>query len=439
MNVINYDSLVDIRASKGIVKDYAPATDNQIVQPPNDYGILLDMFRNDPVLWTAIDLTTDMVTYNGFNFTGREDKAKENKRLIKIANNKFRDDLDFDQVMKNTLTQLLYYGDSFLYLKTEGGKVTEIHPLETTEMLIEHDKFGEIVGYQQRPNRTNNKTLWIPFTAEEVIYFRLHWIGSRVYSYSPFESTVRGYRTKLFGNDYLEKIFTNLPPKIMYFLNGANKEQRDNFLQLLIKAKTNPRLDLVSYGMEGRGKSEVELIQVAFNNGLIEVLDYLRREVLMVTRVPPHWIGMVEGTNRGIGENVIIPFETKVKKIQQVFASVVNKELMPRLGFSNLTFKFNAISLMDEKIVFENAQILKGLGLTHPDKKQNPLLIYLRSKGIQLPVGTEINEEMAMPKDSFPSRFSKDGKGPMGNELDKKGVSEAGGEKLEMAQEKAIA
>lgn len=423
---------MDIRASKGLVKDFSKVQADKISQPPNDYNVLLDMFRNDPVLWTAIDLTADMVSHNGFNFLG------ENKRLIKIANKRFNEDLDFDMVIKNILTQLLFYGDAFMELKQEGGKITELHPLETTEMRIRHTINGEILGYVQRPFRSDAKTREVPFDVDQVIYFRRHWIGSRVYSYSPFESTVRSYRTKIFGNNYLEEIFKNLPPKMIYFLNGANREQRDNFLELLKRAKTNPNLDIVGYGMEGKGKSEVELIQVAFNNGLLEVLDYLRREVLMVTRVPPHWIGMVEGANRGIGENVIIPFETIVKRIQQLIMSVVNKDLMPRLGFSALTFKFNAISLMDEKVIFENAQIMKGIGLKHGDKKQHPVLNYLRSKGIQLAPGTFIEDEMALPKDSFQSRFDKNAKtNKMGNEINRKGVSDAGGAKLEIAQKAA--
>ena len=51
MEVISYDELVDVRASAGVVKDYSrPMGYSQVIEPPQQYEILLDMVRNDPVL-----------------------------------------------------------------------------------------------------------------------------------------------------------------------------------------------------------------------------------------------------------------------------------------------------------------------------------------------------------------------------------------------------
>jgi hypothetical protein len=187
----------------------------------------------------------------------------------------------------------------------------------------------------------------------------------------------------------------------------------------------------------GIGEAEAKLLQYAFDSGLIEVLKYLRNEVLMVTRVPFHWLGMIEGANRGIGENVVIPFETRVKKIQQITASYINRELMPKLGYKNLKFKFNPISLMDEKLIFQNAQIMAGLGLTA--ESEHPIVLYLKEKGVKLPLDTKI-EPKAKPIDSFPSRFRENPKvDKMTSELDRKGVSESGKEKLEEKQLQAVA
>src|SRR3990167_278162 len=140
MELINYEDLLDIRASRGVVADYSRPSINQIIQPPQSRQIMFDMFRLDPVIWTAIDLTADMVTYNGFSFDGK------NPSRIEEANKRFNDELDFDSVMKNILVQLQIFGEAHLELiyedaqvQTESGqtismnssRVVEINPLET--------------------------------------------------------------------------------------------------------------------------------------------------------------------------------------------------------------------------------------------------------------------------------------------------------------------
>ena len=99
---------------------------------------------------------------------------------------------------------------------------------------------------------------------------------------------------------------------------------------------------------------DVKMMEVNFQSAFVEILTYLQKEILMITRVPPHWIGILDGANRGIGENVVIPYETKIKKMQQKVASQINRSLMPMLKLSNVEFKWNAISLLDEKEVITN-------------------------------------------------------------------------------------
>jgi hypothetical protein len=143
---------------------------------------------------------------------------------------------------------------------------------------------------------------------------------------------------------------------MIYFIEQANKEQRELFMQNLIKAKTNPQMDIV-----GIGKANAQMLQYEFSNGLIDILNYLREEVLMVTRVPKIWIGMTSQGNRSTAEASLIPFEARVNHIQHIFESYINRELMPKLGYENLRFKFNPVSLMAEKAILSNAQLLSTL------------------------------------------------------------------------------
>lgn len=444
MELILYDSLLEMRASRGIVQDYSkPINNSGVVEPMSNYRIMLDMFRSDPIIFTAIDLTADMVTYNGYDFVG------ENERLIKDAKKRFENVLDFDIVLKNLLTQLLIFGDAYLELvynqievidQMEGKSTTikngvkQIHALDTLGIAIKYDEHGEIEGYVQRPYGNSvtfsNKNL-PTWNAEEVVYFRMYPIGSRVYSYSQLEPAARAFNTRLYSNFFLAELFKNVHPKMVWMIKNANKEQREAFMQNLIRAKTNPAMDVV-----GIGEGKAEMLQYNFTSGLLDIIKDLRKEVVMTFRVPPHWIGDVDGANRGIGENVVTPFESKIQKIQQIVASYINKELMPKLGYSNLEFRFNPISLMSEKSILQNAQLFTTLGIEVPEGKEHPAITYLKEKGMKIPFGAEIlNPSTQVQTDSAPSRQRENNQtDKMSSNINRNGVSEAGGAKLEKRQ-----
>lgn len=417
MKYTPYQELMGLRASRGLVKGYQypdPSTNSH--QSPEDYTILRDMFQNDSVLSTAIGLTVDLATYNGFDFDGT------NKKKIEEARKTFNDDLDFDQVLDNVIYQILIYGDAFLELRKKGGTIKELHALETTEMEIKYDKHGRVEGYVQKPEGVSTEL--IPFGKDEILHFRLLSIGSQVYSWSPFVSIGNSYRTKVFANNYLQSIFKNLPPKMMYTIKGSARD-RDNFEQILIRCKQNPNLDIVA-----AGEVQATVNAVNFDDGLGKILDYLRQEVLMITRVPPHWIGVLEGANRGIGENVVIPYETRIKKIQQKVASQVNRELMPKLGFNTIKFKFNPISLADEKVILECSRQLSDMGFD-----SETIIKYLRDKGFKLREGAKIEEPSIQDEKGFPSRKREGKADKMSVNIDKKGVSSEGKAKLQPKQE----
>jgi len=418
--------VLEERSSKGIVKDYftrLETSHKSFKEAPYLYKTLMDMTESDPILFNAVSLTVDLATYKGYDFLGKNKRELEKARLL------FNQELDFDQVIDNLMWQLLVYGDAYLEVRWNDSKteVVELNPLETTEMRVNYTEHGEIVGYVQKVEGKSEKS-WVHFSKDEVIYFRHFWVGSQVQSRSPFQSISRAFSTKVYANDYLQSIFRNLPPKIVYFLKNASEKQRKLFVENLIRAKTNPNMDIIAQGEAFDSKMQ----QVTFDSGLMGVLDYFRKEVLMVTRVPPHWIGILDGANRGIGENVVIPYETKIKKIQQKIASQINKELMPKLKLSNLVFKWNAISLLDEKEVIANMAQLSAQRFD-----SETIIQYARDHGLKLSDNAKIEDPvqtMAGPqvqKDGAPSRQRAGKSDQMGNKLNQKGVSQESKQKLD--------
>ena len=87
------DGIFEIRTSKSITQDFQK-TPQDIQTPPYDYTAQLEMVDNDPVLGTAVDLTVDATTYNGFTFSGGSEQ--EINDCLKY----FNDELDFALILQ---------------------------------------------------------------------------------------------------------------------------------------------------------------------------------------------------------------------------------------------------------------------------------------------------------------------------------------------------
>jgi len=371
------DSDFEIRASLGIVKDYYATDPENIVDRPSDYNMFLEMYTSDPVLSSAIDTTVDVGGGTKFHFEGK------NKAAIKKLDDLFVNTLDFDIVLRNLIYCMIIYGDAYLEVRYIDGAPSELHSLEPTEMKIRYDKHGEILGFVQESLAYPDQKVY--FTPDEVIHFSLKNIGSRVYSYEPFKPIMREYITKKYANHYMSSIFANFPPRLLYTMKTASKEQTKNFIEILKKAKRSPNKDLVGWG-------DIEMQQAGvfdFSKGLVDILNYLRSEILMITKVPPIWMGIPDNSNRSNSEAQIRSFETRVKSILNKIASAINKKLLPIIGHSvkSAKFVFEPFTLTEEKSSLDNAKVLKDIGLD-----DDTIIEYIRSKGVNLRVEASIKE-----------------------------------------------
>jgi len=420
---------METRSSKGIVREWSNMPDNQGQNPENinftAYSTFYDMWRRDNIISHAFDMTVAVATHNGFGILPKDHKfTSARNKEIKEATELLNNELNFDEIIDNLLYQMLLYGDSYLELKRKGNSIYELHPLETPEMRINYDKHGKVLGYIQIP-ATSQEADDIKFKKENIMHFRNKWIGSRLYSYAPLESYVNEFNTKLYANNYLQSIFKNMPPKLMYSLVNASDSQYAEFKNNILISKTDPSRDIIAQVGVG-GSVESKLMQVQFDSGLKEIIQYLRQEAIIVTGIPPVWVGVLD-SQRGDSEAQIMGFEMKVKKLQQKFESHVNKTLLPELGFKNLMIKFFPPTIKAEKSIIENVRQFKDMGMN-----DDGVFWYMRKKGLSFPDEAKFKNEEDNSKsigkkniDLMPSRVRMDkSTDDKTNNLDQTGVGE---------------
>ena len=445
---------MDVRASRGIVKNYNQPQTPFGIQPPNDYKAMESMWKRDEVIATAFDTTVDMTTRNGYDFVAKTGDKTLSAREKKQITDKFSE-LNFSEILDNLIYQMITYGDAFLELRRKNGTtISELHPLETTEMRINYNQHGVVENYTQIPRNYANPynrqaaSMSVPgqvnFNAKDVIHFRMKWMGSRIYSETPLEPVSRIWATKQNSFNYLDQMFMNLRPELFIHLKGASKEQYDQAVETIWRAKTQPGRPIITYG-KTESATDVKEISANFGNtqGLFDVLEYLREAVLMITRVPPVWVGLVNrsGANKGNSEAQIFSFETRIRKIQSKIENVINLHLLPALGYNHIEFNFNPISFKSEKEAIQNAAVLSSMNV-----KPQGIIKFLKRNGI-----TDVEEEDFRTPEEYlslqnktqsgdsnqtarnkvsPSRQPSDKQSVKSN-IDQTGSSEAGSKKLE--------
>lgn len=450
---------IQTRQSAGYVKDiYEPAI--SVRQPLSDYQTFLEVVHRVPSLDAAYTIMRNFLIYRGYDFIQGTRKKRDDLR------SEF-EDLNFDQVAANLVHGLMYYGDAFLELrKQDSSKVNELWPLETTEMRIIYNKHGKVEGYVQRPfniqglseeeilakekekNPVTGDTYGVFFKPEDVIHFRMKWIGSQVYSYNPNASISTAASTKLYADNYLMNIFMNMPPRYVAILAGASQKDLDQAKIEFRSAKTNYKKTIAfTRSSDPNAKLTMQKVDAPYDDALLKVFDWVDNEIAKVTMVPRNWILMSDTENRGVGESLLLPFFAQLGYVHRVVLEPpINSKLLPLLGNAKKAkgsekmckFKFNQPSIKVETEILTNLQTLQTMGL-----KPEAAVRYLETNGILGIDEDDFQDPMEMQlaglkatvgakdKDQFPSRKRMDKMtDDMTQNRNEGGVSDSSGSKM---------
>ncbi len=431
--VIEFDELAEIRTSLGLAQtfNYGANNEEEGQQPPQEYEILKQIYFKDPIISTAVDLKSELVLSNGWSFRGA------NKRSVEKAYKDF-ERLNMYEVLLNFLKQVELLGDGYLEPRYEelSTKIKEVWALETSITRIKFDKNGKIEGYLQL-NRfaneaINTKPTWEP---DELLHYCENSFGSNVYSFSPAVSVGVQFSNRTYGNNYIMRLFQNLPPKLMHILSNASIDQAKNYRQSLQAAKSNVNQDVVVFTTGESTQTKIQPIETNFSsNGLIELLQFLREEVLTRMRVPPALLGLAaKGGERTEPQMFLLSSHIKTK--QRRLAWFLNTKLMPLLGLEGVEIFFKPVLLEDAEKVMGVARSMIDAGIRN-EGGEDPALKYLKDNGFDLPEGTEIIDPKEKDIEGMESRKRlgmKEGKEQKSNK-DSTGDSSESKEKISKAQ-----
>ena len=383
-------------------------------QHPVNYKLLYKMYKEDPVVNSAINMTKDFVVGDGWELIGDEGSELHRKRLERILNKN-----NFTNTLNDLVLCLLIYGDAYLELvrhddarkkfvaecdiakhsvslgsfgvhewtedlglkkcfvddcevsktdfekqwgyeyKQQVGTVKKMIPMEPSSVRIDYNEHGEAIKYIQRVLHRR-----VDFYPDEVVHFSLNKVGARVYGHSPMQSLLVTLQAKQNAENYTNDFFKRgAMPRMIYILPGNyQKDMVDRFKNTL--ATLQPQQDVVLTGGQ-----EVKVSEVAPHNSdmqFIELLKYLRLNILIALQVPPSMVGISEGANRSNSTVQMQAFDRRVHALKSIIADILNWQLFTteNFGFDDVVFKFQDKNVRENLLKAQEAQLLSTMVAT---------------------------------------------------------------------------
>jgi len=383
-------------------------------QHPVNYKLLYKMYKEDPVVNSAINLTKDFVVGDGWELIGDEGSELHRKRIERVLNKN-----NFTNTLNDLVLCLLIYGDAYLELvrhedsrhkfvsecdiakhsdnigsfgvhewteelgvkkcfvgdnevskdvfekqwnyeyKQKFGTVKKMVPMEPSSVRVDYNEHGEPIKYIQRVLHRR-----VDFYPDEIVHFSLNKIGARVYGHSPMQSLLVTLQAKQNAENYTNDFFKRgAMPRMVYVLPGNyQKDMVDRFKNTL--ATLQPQQDVVLTGGQ-----EVKVQEVAPHNSdmqFIELLKYLRLNILIALQVPPSMIGISEGANRSNSTVQMQAFDRRVHALKSIIADILNWQLFTteNFGSDNVVFKFQDKNVRENLLKAQEAQLLSSMVAT---------------------------------------------------------------------------
>lgn len=416
--------LDDIRASNGFVKNYYAL--NGTMRPdwaPNptrqELDEFLQIYKNDAIVAGAVDTAGEEAVRNKGYFTGSKSAVEKARKLFR--------DVDFYSIAEVHVKTQHIYGDSFVEIKFGDNGKLEVHNLETTEIFIDYDNHGDIVSYRQhiwdvgpagKLNLGSEVARWAP---DEVMFLPLKKLGSKVRSYSPLEPILRSLTARAYGHTFLETTFKNFKPQTIYVMdNNASPNQVDAVVAGIQACDKDPSKKLLSVG-------ELEVKNTGmydFKKDIVDILNYLRQEILTATKVPGIYVGITADSNRGVGEFEANAFQSHLLRLQRDIEKLGNYIL--EKANIKAEFYMKPPSIKSQSDIIQQASQLRTMG--YSDDVITP---YLYSNGVDIPSDAKFEVEQQFDPSTAPSRQPSDKKVSDTSNLNENGRSEAGKKKMD--------
>ncbi|NCD06375.1 MAG: phage portal protein [Spirochaetia bacterium] len=338
----------------------------------------------DDELRAFLSILRDAVINSGYQFVGTTQKVEEANKKFKEL--KFRK--KFKRIAFDSLTLL------HSYVELEKNKANDVIKLNIPDASLIYPKLklnGDVVSFHQDyevMEKDKKITKTINWSTDEMVHFTIDESSADYYGVNYVETLDGIIKLKDEVFKYILNLFETNAFKLHYHGVGVNPEDVQKFYDMIMSSYENNEGIVVTVGtneLEGKKYLDESLLLP-----LIELLNLLRNRILTLLRVPPIIAGTVDNSNRSNSDvQAEVAFKNRIRAIQEDLEDDINFELLPKLGLTDVEFKFKKYDLNEKKKLTELMVSLLG---ANADK--NKLIEYVKEMGMNLPDGFFKEEEI---------------------------------------------
>ncbi|MEA3401158.1 MAG: phage portal protein [Armatimonadota bacterium] len=355
----------------------------EVKEPPYSLTALAELYEMNSTHKACVDAKTTNIVGLGYRFVAVRSGASEEERgRLEHLFGSCNPQMTFTEVMRAVWTDVETVGNGYLEItRNSEGEIDGFYHVPATTVRVRSDRSGFVQirdGRKQRFRALGSEPRIDDETGQaenEILHVRKYTPQSTYYGIPdilPAVSAVAGDRA---AAEYNVSFFEhNAVPRMAVIVEGgpASKEllqQVRRFMETEIKGQAHKTLILEVPGGDTKVRLE-RLGQVDGDDaGFLDYRRANRDEILMVHRVPPSKITIVENANLANSRDQDKTFREQVVRPEQRRVEFqMNRMIREQMGIEDWEFRFREMDLSEELQQAEIAKIYVDIGVWTADE-----------------------------------------------------------------------
>ena len=356
METYNSKQLISNAGSFGNALDYTVQSDPSFgllygKRPQFDPWRAYQIIKNDPVVKGAVLSIVDKFLGSTWRIESLDSRSFKKEAMAKL------EEMRFNRMLKNMLIQALIFKNVFLEVVKEGETPKDINVLETSFMKINTKTNGDVISYSQYVGNVSTQNLpeWLP---DEICHWKLDEMNTNAWSDSDLMVLYDTIMIKDYARQFILWLFSsNQLRPVISVESKMNNTKAQDFLSWLKATEKDLRKPII---LEGKVNINA-LYDFSKQGGTVrDFMDWCDSQILQLLQVPPIAMGKADQSGRSNGTVQTGEMSVRIRSLQLSLEDFFTYDLLPKLGYKKLRFRFNTLDFAQTKEVIDMVQVAKN-------------------------------------------------------------------------------
>lgn len=357
----------------------------EVVAPPYDLEALAGLYEQNAAHKACVDAKTINIVGLGHRFVpvGNEREASsENLALLEHLLDTCNPEMTFTEVMRAVWTDVECIGNGYMEVTRDSrGQIDGFYHVPGTTVRVKADRSGfvqERQGQQRHFRNMGGEERNDPATGlvqNEMLHFVKYTPLSTYYGVPDIVPAVAAVIGDKAAREYNVDFFAhNAVPRMAIIVEGGQLseevlEQLKHFMESEVKGQGHKTLVLDVPGRETKVRLEKLTVGGSEDAAFLDYRRANRDEVLLVHRVPPSKVTVIENANLANSKDQDKTFrEQVVRPEQRRIEYRLNRLFREQCGIGDWAFRFREMDLTEAKEEAEVAAVYAGIGALTVDE-----------------------------------------------------------------------